>query len=139
MYLQDELRGLKANGVHPVDSSEGHSAAWIRRSLNLIKASLNCSISLRRVDEDGDEEMEIDEEAVEKLCIQVGKQSESSEAHDTMNKAEIVKSELQIMGSEFGSTKDPQHQCSEDIDVKMEEGLSEQDEDMIVDCDKSKM
>ncbi|KAL5571887.1 hypothetical protein UlMin_021484, partial [Ulmus minor] len=77
---QDELRQVKGNDVHPVDSSEGHSATWIHRSLDLIKASLNCPISVHRVDEDGDEEMEIDEEAVEKLCIQAGEQSESSEA-----------------------------------------------------------
>lgn len=46
-------------------SSGGHSAAWIRRSLNLLQSSLNRPPPLSRVDEDGDEEMEIDEEVIE--------------------------------------------------------------------------
>lgn len=48
-----------------MDSSGGHSAAWVRRSLNLLQSSLNRQPPLSRVDEDGDEEMEIDEEGVE--------------------------------------------------------------------------
>ncbi|XP_062164877.1 kinesin-like protein KIN-12B isoform X2 [Alnus glutinosa] len=104
--LRDELHRMKANCNNPSDSNGGHSAAWIRRSLSLLKSNLNCSITLHSVDDDGDEEMEIDEEAVERLCDQVDKQ---------------------IAG---GSVRE---QISEDTDVKMEEGASEQDEIMIVD------
>ncbi|ESW35786.1 hypothetical protein PHAVU_001G264500 [Phaseolus vulgaris] len=63
--LRDELHRMKANGYNTMDSNGGHSAAWIRRSLNLLQSSLNRPPPLPRLDEDGDEEMEIDEEGVE--------------------------------------------------------------------------
>ncbi|KHN44463.1 Kinesin-like protein KIF15 [Glycine soja] len=63
--LRDELHRIKANGYNPTESSGGHSAAWIRQSLNLLQSSLNRPPPLSRLDEDGDEEMEIDEEGVE--------------------------------------------------------------------------
>ncbi|OIW14678.1 hypothetical protein TanjilG_33020 [Lupinus angustifolius] len=64
--LRDELHRIKENGCNPVESSGGHSAAWIRRSLNILQSSLNRPQPLSCVDEDGDEEMEIiDEEGVE--------------------------------------------------------------------------
>ncbi|BAT86649.1 hypothetical protein VIGAN_04432100 [Vigna angularis var. angularis] len=63
--LRDELHRIKENGYNPMGSSGGHSAAWIRRSLNLLQSSLNRPPPLSRVDEDGDEEMEIDEEVIE--------------------------------------------------------------------------
>lgn len=102
-------------------------------------------MTLSHVDEDGDEEMEIDEEAVEKLCIQVEKQSDFSEANNILDVK--VKSDSQLAGSENGSSSDPEHHTSggefvkeqrcEDIDVNMEEGISEHDEAMIVDCEES--
>ncbi|KAE8022910.1 hypothetical protein FH972_008671 [Carpinus fangiana] len=104
--LRDELHRIKANSNSPSDSNGGHSAAWIRRSLSLLKSNLSCPITLHNVDDDGDEEMEIDEEAVERLCNQVDKQ---------------------IAG---GCIRE---QSSEDTDVTMEEGASDQDEIMIVD------
>ncbi|XP_057430385.1 kinesin-like protein KIN-12B isoform X2 [Lotus japonicus] len=63
--LRDELHRIKANGYNPLDSTGGHSAAWIRRSLNLLQSSLKRPSPLSRVDDDGDEEMEIDEEGIE--------------------------------------------------------------------------
>ncbi|KAJ1426704.1 P-loop containing nucleoside triphosphate hydrolase, partial [Sesbania bispinosa] len=63
--LRDELHRIKTNGYNPMESNGGHSAAWIRRSLNLLQSSLTRPPPLSRVDEDGDEEMEIDEEGVE--------------------------------------------------------------------------
>ncbi|GMY32137.1 kinesin-like protein KIN-12B [Fagus crenata] len=121
--LKDELNRIKANGYNPHDSNGGHSAAWIRRSMNLLKSSLSCPMTLRHIDDDGDEEMEIDEEAVERLCEQVDKQIASSEANSTIDvsKVETVNSDLQQVESE-------------DTDVNMEEGESEQDDTMIVDC-----
>lgn len=56
---------MKANGYNAMESSGGHSAAWIRRSLNLLQSSLNRPSPLPCVDEDGDEEMEIDEGGVD--------------------------------------------------------------------------
>ncbi|KAK4585605.1 hypothetical protein RGQ29_023027 [Quercus rubra] len=133
--LRDELHRVKAKGYNPHDSDGGHSAAWIRRSMNLLKSSLSCPITLRHVDDDGDEEMEIDEEAVEILCERVDKQIASSEANNTIDvsKEETVNSVSQQVEFEdlSGCIKD---QISEDIDVKMEEGASEQDDIMIVDC-----
>ncbi|KAK7319015.1 hypothetical protein RJT34_03724 [Clitoria ternatea] len=66
--LRDELHQVKANGC-PSDGSGGHSAAWIRRSLNFLQCGLNYPLSLPRVDEDGDEEMEIDEEGIEDHAV----------------------------------------------------------------------
>ena len=134
--------------MNPVDSSGGHSAAWIRRSLHLLKSSLSSPMSFPHIDDDGDEEMEIDEEAVENLCIQVEKQSAATADSilTDLSKAEL-KSDAKLMDSELRSSSNPQHctsrgectkeQDSEDTDVKMEEGISEQDEAMIVDCDES--
>ncbi|KAH7521529.1 hypothetical protein FEM48_Zijuj07G0043200 [Ziziphus jujuba var. spinosa] len=123
--LRDELHRIKANGSNPVDSNGGHTAARIRRSLNLIRSSINRPFALPHVDEDGDEEMEIDEEAVEKLFIEVDKQSACSEAD---------KSDSQGLISGGGCLKE---QGTEDTDVNMEEGISEHDEAMIVDCEES--
>ena len=64
-YVQDELHRIKENGYNPLDPSGGHSAAWVRKSLNILQSSLNRPPPLCRVDEDGDEEMEIAEEDVE--------------------------------------------------------------------------
>ncbi|KAI4345027.1 hypothetical protein L6164_012196 [Bauhinia variegata] len=66
---QDKLHHIKTNGYHPSDSSGDHSAAWIRRSLNLLQSSLNRPLALPRLDEDCDEEMEIDEEGVEDSAV----------------------------------------------------------------------
>lgn len=143
LIQQDELHRMKANCNNPSDSNGVHSAAWIRRSLSLLKSNLNCPITLRSVDDDGDEEMEIDEEAVERLCDQVDKQIAGSEANNKIDlcNIETVTSDLLFVApkdfnvsrcytSAGGSTRE---QISEDTDVKMEEGASEQDEIMIVD------
>ncbi|KAK4266579.1 hypothetical protein QN277_027476 [Acacia crassicarpa] len=66
--LRDELHRIKANGF-PTDSGGGHSAAWIKRSLNLIQGSINRPPPLPCFDDDGDEEMEIDEEGVDDHAI----------------------------------------------------------------------
>ncbi|KAL5703004.1 TRAFAC class myosin-kinesin ATPase superfamily [Ranunculus cassubicifolius] len=72
--LKDELLRMKENGNQP-SSNGGYATSWnARRSLSLLKMSLNRPTTLAHVEEDSDEEMEIDEEAVEKLCAQVGQQ-----------------------------------------------------------------
>lgn len=104
---------------------------------------------LPHVDDDGDEEMEIDEEAVENPRIPVEKQAAASEdsAITDLSKVERDVSDSQLVHSELRSSNDPLHctsggectkeQDSEDKDVKMEEGISEQDEAMIVNYDES--
>ncbi|KAJ8774343.1 hypothetical protein K2173_011592 [Erythroxylum novogranatense] len=63
--LRDELHRVKANSNNPT--------GWDpRKSLNILKSLIHPHHRLAQVDEDGDEEMEIDEEDVENLCIQVG-------------------------------------------------------------------
>ncbi|PIA35824.1 hypothetical protein AQUCO_03400014v1 [Aquilegia coerulea] len=77
--LKDELLRMKENG-NPSNLNSGYTTSWnARRSLNLLKMSLNRPMSLPHVDEDSDEEMEIDEDAVEMLSVQVDLQSAGSE------------------------------------------------------------
>uniref|UniRef100_A0A2P2ITY0 Kinesin motor domain-containing protein n=1 Tax=Rhizophora mucronata TaxID=61149 RepID=A0A2P2ITY0_RHIMU len=99
--LRDELNRVKANSNNPT--------GWDPcKSLNLLKSLMHPHQRLPRVDEDGDEEMEIDEEAVENLCIQAG---------------------LQQAGSEYQNPIDQSRNAiegPEDTDVDMEEGIYEQ-------------
>ncbi|KAG6664010.1 kinesin-like protein KIN-12B [Carya illinoinensis] len=144
--LRDELDRYKANRGYAIDSNGGHSAEWIRRSLNLLKSSLNCPVTLTHVDDDSDEEMEIDEEAVERLCVQVDKQIAYSETNNTIDLGQknAVNLDLQLVDSEDVSFNVPrcytseggciEEHSSEDTDVSMEEGASEHDEIMFVDC-----
>ncbi|CAB4263121.1 unnamed protein product [Prunus armeniaca] len=142
--LRDELQRIKANGNNPVASNGGHSAAWFRQSLNLLKASLKPQMTLPRVDDDSDEEMEIDEEAVERLCVEVSNQtvSEANNRADA-NTVETMELHSQPVAVEIGSSDGPQDYTSGsgcnkeqgcDTDVNMEEGISEQEGDMIVEC-----
>ncbi|GLT97693.1 hypothetical protein SLE2022_152460 [Rubroshorea leprosula] len=119
--LRDELYRMKANSNTPTNPDGGYSTGWnARRSLNLLKFSLNHPRTLPHLDEDGDEEMEIDEEAVEKFYVQVGLlQSVGIEEQDKNN---VCKVETQTIES--------------DTDVNMEEETSEQaknSETLIVD------
>ncbi|KAI3738821.1 hypothetical protein L2E82_29005 [Cichorium intybus] len=69
--LRDELVRVKASG-NQGDSNGGYSTGWnARRSLNLLKFTLNCPMVLPRVDDDGDEEMEIVEENEENKKIDI--------------------------------------------------------------------
>ncbi|KAL1078289.1 hypothetical protein V6Z11_D10G150600 [Gossypium hirsutum] len=72
--LKDELHRMKSDGNNQTDPNGSYSTGWnARRSLNLLKFSLHHPRTLPHVDEDGDEEMEIDEEAVEDLCAQIAR------------------------------------------------------------------
>lgn len=87
------------------------------------------------MDDDGDEEMEIDEEAVEKLCDQLDKQNTGSEASEG-KEAETVKSgsSIALEGNELtkfqpcASGSECQKEISDDIDVNMEEETFAQEE-----------
>ncbi|KAE8691992.1 Phragmoplast-associated kinesin-related protein, putative isoform 2 [Hibiscus syriacus] len=101
--------------------AEGYSTVWnARRSLNLLKFSLNHPRALSHVDEDGDEEMEIDEETVENLCAQVGTATSESGCVGDPG----------INASECGKAQNVE-------DQHIEEGIFDEpktSESMIVDC-----
>ncbi|XVE84631.1 hypothetical protein DITRI_Ditri17bG0028200 [Diplodiscus trichospermus] len=145
--LKDELHRMKANGNNQTDPNGSYSTGWnARRSLNLLKFSLNHPRTLPHVDEDGDEEMEIDEEAVENLCAQVGLQSaDIYRCSNELTKVQTIESDSGNTTSENGCAGDPgpntseccKAQDAEDTDVNMEEEISEEpktSEIMIVDC-----
>ncbi|KAL6194131.1 hypothetical protein ACLB2K_035215 [Fragaria x ananassa] len=135
--LRDELQRIKANGKNTVDTNGGHSAAWFRQSLNVLKASLKRPMMSSHIDDDGDEEMEIDEEAVERLCVEVANQSVGFDARNlcNVNTADTSKSQSELIVVQIGSSDVPQihtpgsgfvtEQCSDDTDVKMEEEISD--------------
>ncbi|XP_024986608.1 kinesin-like protein KIN-12A [Cynara cardunculus var. scolymus] len=76
--LKDELLRMKANG-NQADPSTGYSTGWnARRSLNLLKFSLNRPMMLHQMDDDMDEEMEIVQEAEQVL-------SAATEAYNNMD------------------------------------------------------
>lgn len=136
--LRDELQRMKASGNNTTESNGAYSTAWnARRSLNLLRSfGLNHPRTLPHVDDDGDEEMEIDEEAVEKLCIQVGLRSpDGGKNTRDSTKVEVVKSTsllavtddeccgvLQPKSSESGNINGG---GSGDTDVNMELDTSE--------------
>ncbi|XP_010532718.1 PREDICTED: kinesin-like protein KIN-12B [Tarenaya hassleriana] len=99
--LRDELQRMKENGNNPANPNGAYSTAWnARRSLNLLRSfGLGHPRSLPRGDGDDDIEMEIDEEAVEKLCAQVGLQSSLAveQSNHDMNRVERINSSLQIV------------------------------------------
>ncbi|KAF8391883.1 hypothetical protein HHK36_022223 [Tetracentron sinense] len=132
--LKDELLRMKASG-NTTDSNGGYTTGWnARRSLNLLKFSLNRPMTLPHVEDDSDEEMEIDEEAVERLCIQVGFQSVGSEENKISDttKFETVRTNSQVVVCEERVFREPlsndpsgsgyvNDQCSEEADVNMED------------------
>ncbi|XP_022735005.1 kinesin-like protein KIN-12B [Durio zibethinus] len=145
--LKDELYRMKTNGNNQTDPNGSYSTGWnARRSLNLLKFSLNHPRILPHVDEDGDEEMEIDEGAIENLCAQVGLQSaDMYRCSNEVTKLEILESDSGNTNSEDGCAGNPgpnasksgKAQDAEDTDLIMEKKISEKPktpEIMIVDC-----
>ena len=129
-YLkQDELLRMKANGNH-TDPNAAYTNSWnARRSLNLLKFSLNRPMVMRHVDNDGDEEMEIDEEAVDRLCNEVGLQVSSTTANQC---ADRITKDNGHLGAQYLDSEEVSlpnicidKQASELSDVIMEEGISE--------------
>ncbi|KAG5231925.1 PHRAGMOPLAST-ASSOCIATED KINESIN-RELATED protein [Salix suchowensis] len=102
--LRDELQRVKANSNNPT--------GWDpRKSLNILKSLIHPLPRLPEVDEDGDEMMEIDEEAVEKLCIQVGLGPAGATYQNYVDEGKSIID-----------------QGTEDTDVDMEETIPEQAE-----------
>ncbi|GAB2295661.1 Belongs to the TRAFAC class myosin-kinesin ATPase super [Dionaea muscipula] len=136
--LKDELLRMKSNGSQ-TGLNGAYSNGWnARRSLNLLKFSLNRPLTLPHVDDDGDEVMEIDEEAVEKLCSQFCPQLASGEIGKSIRysrRLESIQSESQSVTSKDetypnlpsnASRNDCLMKQDSDIsDVSMEEGMSE--------------
>jgi kinesin family protein 15 len=114
--LRDELQRMKNDGNNPTNPNVAYSTAWnARRSLNLLRSfGLGHPRSLPHEDNDGDIEMEIDEAAVERLCVQVGLQSSlASEGinHD-MNRVKSIHS---------SDGQSIEKRLPEDSDVAMED------------------
>ncbi|CAD5327860.1 unnamed protein product [Arabidopsis thaliana] len=114
--LRDELQRMKNDGNNPTNPNVAYSTAWnARRSLKLLRSfGLGHPRSLPHEDNDGDIEMEIDEAAVERLCVQVGLQSSlASEGinHD-MNRVKSIHS---------SDGQSIEKRLPEDSDVAMED------------------
>lgn len=116
---------MKANGNNPSDSKQYLTGKDVRRSLHLLKLSLHHPMTLPHADDDSDEEMEIDEEAVERLCHQVGLQSSScgdmegvSEQPDVENLGDPI-----VESSDITSSKHLfEGEKLNSLDVKMDDG-----------------
>ncbi|KAE8725956.1 Kinesin-like protein KIN12A [Hibiscus syriacus] len=146
--LRDELNRMRGKGNNQTNPDESYSTGWnARRSLNLLKFSLHQPRALPHDDEDGDEEMEIDKEAVEDYCAHVvGLQSAVTYQHSNeVTKLEIAESGSGNAISKHGCAADlvpntsefAEMQDADDTDVNMEEEISEvpkSSDIMIVDC-----
>ncbi|RZR82368.1 hypothetical protein BHM03_00008777 [Ensete ventricosum] len=86
--LQEELMRAKLDEGKSVGTTDGHFKGRNgRRSLNLLRVSLNRSLILPHIDPESDEEMDGDEEDVSKLCIQLGNMNYSAENESESNDA----------------------------------------------------
>ncbi|XP_073275294.1 kinesin-like protein KIN-12B [Primulina huaijiensis] len=76
--LKDELHRMKTNGNQTGQKNGAYATGWnARRSLNLLKFSLNRPLTLPHIDNDGDAEMEIVME-----CEEVGEANKSLDDHE---------------------------------------------------------
>ncbi|MCD7464902.1 Kinesin motor domain containing protein, expressed [Datura stramonium] len=122
--LKDELIRMKANGSQ-ADQNGNYSSGWnARRSLNLLKFSLNRPMTLPLLDDDGDTEMEIVEEAELLGLLPEGGSKEVGILRRTLSKSSLV-------GPSEGRNEEKHNtsmgeEGSEDADVTMEEEVPEQ-------------
>nr|XP_016497635.1 PREDICTED: kinesin-like protein KIN12B [Nicotiana tabacum] len=126
--LKDELIRVKANGSQ-ADQNGNYSSGWnARRSLNLLKFSLK-----RPIDDDGDTEMEIVEEA-ELLGLLPEGSKEIGILRKTLSRNSLVVAPEGHDEEKENTTK--REEGSEDTDVTMEEEVSEhvQPENKVIDC-----
>lgn len=107
---------MKDDKDNPTNPNVAYSSAWnARRSLNLLRSfGLGHPRSLPHEDNDGDIEMEIDDAAVERLCVQVGLQS--SPASEGIN---LDMNSVKSIHSSDGQSI--QKRLTEDTDVAMED------------------
>ncbi|CAA7012978.1 unnamed protein product [Microthlaspi erraticum] len=125
--LRDELQRVKGNGNDPANPNAAYTTSWnARRSMSLLKSfGLSHPKSLAHGDDDGDTEMEIDEEAVERLCAQIGLQSSppAEENNQDMNRVEKIDSSLQTVALKDENHKDLKSSVAQstDTDVNMED------------------
>ncbi|KAI3926204.1 hypothetical protein MKW98_028340 [Papaver atlanticum] len=124
--LKDELLRMKAN-ANPAAAGPngGYSTSWsARRSLSILKMSLNQPMTLPHIDDDSDEEMEIDEEAVERLC---------NEVENNINEREVASenAEVKALSSDDPISAPVSKQGLDVADVNMEvcplEGTTEEE------------
>uniref|UniRef100_A0A1J3GK69 Kinesin-like protein KIN12B n=5 Tax=Noccaea caerulescens TaxID=107243 RepID=A0A1J3GK69_NOCCA len=125
--LRDELQRVKENGNNPANPNAAYTTSWnARRSMSLLKSfGLRHPKSSAHGDDDGDTEMEIDEEAVERLCAQIGLQSSppAEENNQDMNRVEKIDSSLQTVALKDENHKDLKSSVgqSTDTDANMED------------------
>ncbi|PSS34578.1 Kinesin-like protein [Actinidia chinensis var. chinensis] len=115
--LKDELLRMKANG-NQTDPNGGYSTGWnARRSLNLLKFSLNRPMTLPHVDEDSDEEMEIVDEN-----DQVSIESAGREANNAMSVSNLETDQLSShdVALEEGNIGEPQPNTSESACIEIQ-------------------
>ncbi|KAJ0093263.1 hypothetical protein Patl1_26177 [Pistacia atlantica] len=92
-YLCEVIRQLRdeaciSEGKWPNRATNGGcSAGWARRSLNILKRSLHHPMTLPHID--GDEEMEIDEDDVEKICDHVDMQLAGGEDSNKISEGRV--------------------------------------------------
>ncbi|KAL9240082.1 hypothetical protein vseg_014342 [Gypsophila vaccaria] len=133
--LKDELQRMKAHGNNN-NLNAAYANSWnARRSLNLLKLSLNHPMGLRHQDEDGDIEMEVVEEAVEQLSHKVGLETTDNPGATSAKGSCVlgpqalgrVEEKPLALVSKTSINECIEKQISEDSDVSMEEGISEID------------
>ncbi|KAM7486192.1 hypothetical protein LguiA_002201 [Lonicera macranthoides] len=124
--LKDELLRMKANGAQS-DPNGGHLTGWnARRSLNLLKFSLNRPMGLPRVDDDSDEEMEIIEEAVAAIEENDALNGSKTETLDLNSRVMVSKEDTVDPYPNTSESPYVEEQHSEDTDATMEEEVLKQ-------------
>jgi kinesin family protein 15 len=97
--FQDELTRMKMNSSQPAGNGSGYSNSWnARRSYNLLRLSLGHPMTFPIVDsDDNDEEMEIDDEAVDSEPVRspavVTMEDMTMEHTELSNSMEVVSKE----------------------------------------------
>ncbi|XP_077232591.1 kinesin-like protein KIN-12B [Tasmannia lanceolata] len=133
--LKDELLRVKANG-NSTDSNGVSSIGWnARKSLQLLRLSLRRPMTLPHVEDDSDEEMEIDEDDVERLCIQAGLQSAASE-EKINNYVDKLPIELDTRSLACEASKDSMDSKSKSCDVETKSSKMQDGSESGCGCDK---
>lgn len=117
---------MKANGTQS-DPNGGQLTGWnARRSLNLLKFSLNRPMGLPRVDDDSDEEMEIIEEAVAAIEENNILNGSKTETLDLNSRVSVSKEETVDPYPNTSESPYIEERHSEDTDATMEEEVPKQ-------------